>query len=136
MYYLAWISNLEKYGPEYQHKNSNHPLYMAASMKRVNLEFYEPHKLGYWTSFSTVSGSRDFAIEVCRTSRQEQIVLFEVYTSTENSPATNVQIPPSWSFIPGHREVLLFPMFGFLVVSITHDYNLNLIIIKLVEVPY
>ena len=105
-------------------------------MKKVNLDFYEPHKLGYWTSVTTVSGSKDFAIEVARASRQEQIVLFEIYTNTENSPATNVQIPPSWSFIPGHKEVLLFPMFGFIVVSINHDYNNNLVNIKLAEVPH
>ena len=51
----------------------------------------------------------------------KNIIIFEVYVSNENSPATNLELPQSWSFYETEKEVLLLPFFCFQVISIRNE---------------
>lgn len=104
----------------------------------VNLDNYQVNKIHYWAAFSSTSKDEKVALNMARRGRPKDanVVIFEVYVSNENSPATNLELPPSWSFYPSEKEVLLLPFFCFQVVSIRNEPQEGITRIKIVEIPH
>ncbi|TNV84609.1 hypothetical protein FGO68_gene17427 [Halteria grandinella] len=118
---------------------SENPLYRGVLKEYIKLEDYREGRVHYWPALSSTSKKKKVAIKIARRGKPDnaEAVIFKVYTlSSLNSPPTNVDLPPTWSFYPSEEEVLLLPFFCFQVISITQKSEKNLTIVSLVEIPH
>jgi hypothetical protein len=65
------------------------------------------------------------------------VFLFEIYITGDQSPSTNIKLPPTWTNYPTEKEVLLLPYFCFMVTGNRQVIlnNKKCVIVTLVEMP-
>jgi hypothetical protein len=128
------LFNLPALGSQFSYKGSE-PLYRGVNADAINITDYHACKIHYWPCFSSTSKLKDFAVKRSRRGvSNNPALIFEIYTSTDNDPPTNVELPRSWSFYPSEKEVLLMPFFCFQVVSIRKQDLTT--VITIIEVPH
>ena len=109
-------------------------------MNLIKLDQYKVDKIHYWSTFTSSTKDKNFAIHCARGVTPQDItkniMIFEIYVSGQNSPATNIDLPNSYSFYPSQQEVLLLPFFCFQVISVKNYPKEGITFIKIVEIPH
>jgi hypothetical protein len=150
-YVSSIVQGLETHGDKLGYASLHQPVWRGMSSAFISQSDYEPGKIGYWPTFSSTTKNKNTAISFSNTGGGDsERVLMKIYLSKENSPISHIDCIGSkkfynnqrqqikedeYSFYPGEEEVLLFPYFGFLVVSNTKDEEQNIRTVTLQEIP-